>query len=131
MAEITHEQFRYGYTSGSFRIHVDMNRAGDFVMSQFGSKSRSIAHQFWTWTGLLLFAPATIVLLIFDWRLAIISFFMGMLINSAARKSAAQFVLENMLESEDFFVYVLLHGGATIFDANGNEVTSKLLSEIS
>lgn len=51
-----------------------------------------------------------------------------MSINGGARKTAAQFVLENMLESEEFWNYVLLHKGAKIVDKDhNNEITSAFL----
>jgi len=53
------------------------------------------------------------------------------MINSAARKSASQFVLQNMIESEDFWDYVLLHKGAIIQDKEGSEIGSEFLDRMS
>jgi len=48
----------------------------------------------------------------------------------ASRKSAASFVIENMIDSEEFWDYVLLHKGAKIIDNNGNEIVSGFLARM-
>jgi hypothetical protein len=52
------------------------------------------------------------------------------MISNAARKSASQFVLQNMLESEDSWNWVLLHKGAVIQDREGNEITSEFVERL-
>ena len=129
---ITYQQFLEKYKKGEINVLVNKSKAGDFVMSKFGDKHNKPAHLFWTWLGILLVFPAPIILwIIFGWIYALGSFVLGLMINSAARKSAEQFVLQNMIESEDFWDYVLLHKGAVIQDIDGNEVKSKFLDRMS
>jgi len=58
------------------------------------------------------------------------SIVIGLMVHRAARKSASQFVLQNMLESEDFWNYVLLHKGAVILSKEGIEATSEFLEKM-
>ena len=128
---IDYQQFLQGYKTGEFAVLVNKSKAGDFVMSKFGDKHNKPAHLFFTWLGIILILPLPIILLIFyGWIHAVGSFIIGLMINSAARKSASQFVLQNMLESEDFWDYVLLHKGAIIQDKQGNEITSEFLDRM-
>lgn len=125
---INYQQFLDSYKTGEVTVLVNNSRAGDFVMSKFGDKHNKPAHLFFTWLGIILIVPLPIILLIvYGWIHAVGSFIIGLVINSAARKSASQFVLQNMLESEDFWDYVLLHKGAIIQDQQGNEITSEFL----
>lgn len=128
---INHKQFIEGYNSGEFTVLVDKSRAGDFVMSQFADKHNRPAHLFWTWLGIILAFPLSIVLFIFSsWIHAIGSLILGLIVTSAARKSASQFVVQNMLENEDFWDYVVLHKGAKILDKDGNEIESEFLNRM-
>lgn len=128
---INYQQFLEGYKSGEFSVLVNKSKAGDFVMSKFGDRHNKPAHLFWTWLGIIMIIPLPIILLIFQgWISALGSFIFGLMINGAARKSASQFVLQNMLESEDFWNYVLLHKGAIIQDKQGNEITSEFLDRM-
>jgi len=128
---INYQQFLKGYKVGEFAVLVDKSKAGDFVMSRFGEKYNKPAHLLWTWLGIIMVVPLSIILLIFHgWISALGSFILGLIINSAARKSASQFVLRNMLGNEDFWDYVLLHKGAIIQDKQGNEITSKFLNRM-
>ena len=129
---ITYQQFLEKYKKGEVIVLVNKSKAGDFVMSEFGDKHNKPAHLFWTWLGILLVFPAPIILwIIFGWIYALGSLILGLMINSAARKSAAQFVLQNMIESEDFWDYVLLHKGAVLQDTDGNEIKSEFLDKMS
>jgi len=97
-------------------------------MSEFADKNNKRAHQFWTWAGLTMLIPVAIILLISKgWIYAVSSFVLGLVINNAAKKSAEQFVLQNMIESEDFWHYALLHKGAMMRDAQGNEIITDFL----
>ncbi|OGK38370.1 hypothetical protein A3F03_01455 [Candidatus Roizmanbacteria bacterium RIFCSPHIGHO2_12_FULL_41_11] len=128
---INYQQFLEGYKTNEFAVLVNKSKAGDFVMSKFGDKYNKPAHLFFTWLGIILIVPLPIILLIFyGWIHAVSSFIIGLMINSAAKKSASQFVLQNMLESEDFWDYVLLHKGAIIQDKQGNEITSEFLDRM-
>lgn len=128
---IDYQQFLQGYKTGEFAVLVNKSKAGDFVMSKFGDKHNKPAHLFFTWLGIILIVPLPIILLIFyGWIHAVGSFIIGLMINSAARKSASQFVLQNMLETEDFWDYVLLHKGAIIQNKQGDEITSEFLDRM-
>lgn len=127
MKTLNHQQFIEQYKSGEITVLVNKNKAGDFVLSKFADKYNKPAHLFWTWLGIIIGIPLTIVLLFIYWPYAVASFILGAIINGAARKTAAQFVLENMLESEEFWNYVLLHRGAEIVDKDQNEITSAFL----
>ena len=120
MPEITHQEFVNKYKSGEIGITVDPKKAGDFVLCEFANKYNKPAHNFWTWTGVILTFPLSIVLIFINWPYAILSFIVGSLILSGARKSACQFVVENMLQDEKFWFYVLFHNGAVAKDKEGN-----------
>lgn len=128
---ITHRDFIEGYKKGELFVYVNKNKAGDFVLSKFAKKENKIAHSFWTWLGIILLVPLTIILLFVNWLYALVSFVAGLIIASAARKSAADFVLDNMIKSEDFWDYVLLHNGASITDKEGNQISSGFLKKMS
>jgi len=128
---LTHEEFVEKYKAGNFTVHVNKWRAGDFVLSKFADKHNKPAYLFWTWAGIILTFPLPILLLFFtSWIHSLGSFILGLLINKAARESACQFVLQNMLEDENFWNYVLLHGGAKIKDKNNNEIYSAWLKKM-
>lgn len=114
MNTLTHKAFVDGYRSGNISVLINKNKAGDFVLSGLANKHNRPAHLFWTWLGLFLVVPAPIALFFVSWIYAISIFLIGLLVIGAARKTATQFVLRNMLEDEMFFDYVLLHNGATI-----------------
>lgn len=123
---IDYQQFLQGYKTGEFAVLVNSSKAGDFVMSKFDDKHSKPAHLFWTWLGILLIFPSPIIFwILLGWIYALGSFILGLMINKAARKSAVQFVLQNMIENEDFWDYILLHKGAIIQDKDGNEIVSK------
>jgi hypothetical protein len=127
-----YQQFLEKYKKGEVVVLVNKSKAGDFVMSEFGDKHNKPAHLFWIWLGILLIFPVSVIFwIIFGWIHALGSIILGLIINSAARKSATQFVLQNMLESEDFWDYVLLHKGAVLQDKNGNEIKSEFLNRTS
>jgi len=129
---INYQQFLEGYKTGEITVLVNNSKAGDFVMSKFGDKHNKPAHLFFTWLGIIMIIPFPIILVIFQgWISAIGSFVFGLMINSAVRKSASQFVLQNMIESEDFWDYVLFHKGAIIQDKEGNEIGSEFLDRMS
>lgn len=128
---IDYQRFLEGYKTGELTVLVNNSKAGDFVMSKFGDKHNKPAHLFFIWLGIILIVPLPIIFLVFfGWIHAVGSFILGLMINSAARKSASQFVLQNMMENEDFWDYVLLHKGAIIQDKQGNEITSEFLDRM-
>jgi len=129
---INYQQFLKGYRTGEFSVLVNKQKAGDFVMSKFADKHNKPAHLFWTWLSIFLLFPASIIFLIlFGWIYAVGSFILGLTIRSAAGKSASQFVLQNMLENEDFCGWVLMHKGAIIQDKEGNDISLDFVEELS
>lgn len=129
---ISYQQFLEAYKAGEITVLVNSSKAGDFVMSKFGDKHNKPAHLFWTWLSILLIFPAPIILwVLLGWVHALGSFVLGLMISAVARRSASQFVLQNMIENEDFWDYVLLHKGAIIQDKEGNEIESEFLDRMS
>ena len=128
---ITHQEFVDRYGSGGLTVMVSKWRAGDFIMSSYANRRYKAAHVFWTCLGVIVAIPLSIVLLFFRWYIAPISFVVGLIIVSAARRTAGQFVMQNMLESEDFWDYVLVHGGAEMLDEDGKELHSAFLDRMS
>ena len=125
MKYISHSDFVQLYSRGVLTVAINKSKAGDFVLSNHSTTRYRIAHNFWSWLGLLLVIPTAIVLLFFNWVYSVVSFTLGLVIVSAARKSAAQFVLEQMIDNEEFWNYVLLHKGADIRDRDNEEVYPK------
>ena len=121
---ITHQEFVAGYKTGKIIISIDKSKAGDFALSDFADKHNKPAHLFWSWSGIILAIPLSLIFIFINWRYSIASFILGLIIVSASRKTVGQFVLRNMLENESFFEYVLLHGGAKITDEQGNGIKS-------
>jgi hypothetical protein len=119
MKEITYQEFVNKYKTGEIGLTIDPNKAGDFILSKFANKHNKPAHLFWTWTGVILI-PLSIFFIFIHWQYAIISFIAGALIINGARKSACQFVAENMVQDEKFWFYVLFHNGAIAKDKEGN-----------
>ena len=130
MKYIDHSDFVQSYKNGSLSIKVDQSKAGNFILSQYSKPQYKLAHNIWSWLGILLTVPVAIALLFVNWLYAIVSFVAGIIIVSAARKSAAQFVVEQMIDNEDFWNYVLLHKGAKIQDNKGEDVSSEWLNKM-
>ncbi len=123
---ITHKEFIEGYKSNKLKVLINKNKAGDFVLSPLADKHNKPAHLFWTWLAIILVVPTPIVLFFIKWYFSIISFVVGLIVLSASRKSATGFILQNMIESQDFWCYVLIHRGANISDDEGNEYSPKI-----
>lgn len=122
---ITYQEFLEAYNNRKLGLYVFKNTAGDFVLSKLATKYNKPAHLFWSWTGIILVIPLPIILLFINWLYSIISFIVGLLVISASRKSACQFVSENMVNDEIFWVYVLSLKGAEIRDNDGNRYSPK------
>ncbi len=116
---ITHQEFIDGYKSGKISVYIEKDKAGGFVLSPQADKHNKPAYLFWSWGGIFVAYVLTFILLFVNWRFSIISFIVGLLIVSANRKSGAQCVLQNMLDDEDFWMYVILHQGAKMTDTEG------------
>ncbi len=120
--KITYQEFLKKHKRGEVEIFVNKNKAGHFVLSEYASRYNKPAHQFWTWAGIVLVLPLPIVLLFINWPVAIPVFVFGLMVSSGARKSAIQFVIQNMLDDEKFWHYVLLNKGAILRNKEGKEI---------
>lgn len=127
---INHSEFIDGYKNKSLSILINRNKAADFVLSVFADKRNKSAHYFWSYAAILLVFFLPIVLLFVSWKYSIISFFVGLFVSSASRNSDEQFIVQNMLDNEDFFEYVLLHGGAKILNSKGEEMKSEFINKM-
>lgn len=123
---IEHDDFVKGYLSGKYLVYINKSRAGDFVMSKFASKYNKSAHLFWSWVGLIVTVPLSIALFFLSWRYSVVSFIVGLIIVRASRKSAEQFVMQNMIDDKNFWEYVLMYKGAKIENEDGEEITFAL-----
>ena len=125
MAEIvlnSHKELVELYKKGELAIGVNKQKAGDFVLSKFADPHNKPAHLFWSWTGVILFPVALVVL--FTGRIwqAVGLFFLGSMVLSSSRKTAEEFVLQNMLEDPQFCDYAILWGGAVVTKSSGDHV---------
>ena len=127
---MTYQQFLKGYESDEILVYVVKQKAGDFIMSNFALKKYKYLHATLAWTGVLTTFIVSFVLIFINWKIAIISFIFGMIISGISRKLSTKLVLSNMLKSEDFWDYILLHGGAKITDEMGNEIGSAFLHKM-
>jgi hypothetical protein len=128
---INFQEFVAEYNSHKYTVLVDNAKAGDFVLSEFADKHNKPAHIIYSWLAIALLIPVPITLwILYGWIWAIASFLLGLLVKSAVKKTAVQFVMQNMLENEDFWEYVLLHKGAEIQDKEGNEIGSAFLNRM-
>lgn len=123
---VTHEKFVEGYQKGKYLVYVNKYKAGDFVMSKPADKHNKPAHLFWTWAGILLVFPVSLILLFSFLWLSLLLFFIGIFIINSSRKSAEQFVIQNMVDDKYFWEYVLMYNGAIIRDNDGKEITFAL-----
>lgn len=123
---ISHDTFVKGYKTGEYLVYINKSKAGDFVLSKVADKHNKPAHIFWTWTGIVLTFPLPIILLFFSWVYSIVSFILGLIIVSSSRKSAEQFVMQNMIDDKNFWEYVLMNKGAKIENRNGDEIAFAL-----
>lgn len=123
---ISHDDFVKGYRTGEYSIFINKSKAGDFVMSKVADKHNKPTHVFWTWIGIILTFPLPIILLFFSWIYSIISFVFGLMIVSSSRKSAEQFVMQNMIDDKNFWEYMLMYKGAKMVNENGEEITFAL-----
>lgn len=92
-------------------------------MSEFADRKYRPAHLFWTWLGIISIPASVLFWIFYGWIVAIGCFIAGLVVLANARKSAAGFVLKNMVEDNQFFIYVLTHGGAVLVDKSGNKIS--------
>jgi hypothetical protein len=81
-------------------VYINKNKAGNFVLSNYANKNNKPAHLFWSWSAIILVFIIPIILIFISWKYSILSIIIGLIINSAVRKSAEQFVLQDMLDIE-------------------------------
>lgn len=130
MKTINHQQFVSSYKQNKITVGINKSMAGGFVLSDFADKHNKPAHYFWKYTGLIITLVLPIVLFFYSWIVSLASFACGISIIVASKKADEQFVLENMVRNEDFFEYVLLHGGAKIYNEKSEEIKSEFLTKM-
>jgi hypothetical protein len=128
--KITHEEFVEGFNSGKYEISVNKNKAANFVVSTLADKRNKPAHYFWSWTGILLTFLMPVIFLFYSYFYAFCSFVLGLLIIEGARKSDQQFIVENVLKDQNFWIYALHYGGIIVRNKDGKGVTSIELTEL-
>src|SRR3989344_4652309 len=128
---ITHSGFVNQFREGKLSLYVVKSKAGNFIMSGYAYKGYKWVLRIFSWTGIILWLPLAIALFFVNWKLAILSFFTGMIIVGLSQNVAGSLAKQNMINNEDFWDYILLHGGAKIVDQNGNDLHSAFLHRMS
>lgn len=107
----SHADLVAGYRAGTARIHVDMSKAMHVCDrdKRLGGGVRA-AHHFWKNTGCLLPLVGITLFFFVKWYWAVGAIIAGLLVMSATRKSAAQFVQQHILEDEGFY-YDMIEAG--------------------
>ncbi len=118
---LDHKEFVDGYKHNRLLVYVNKSRAGSFVLSPLADKHNKPAHIFWAGAGVLLVFPIPLILLFINWIYSVGSIAVGLMVIKATRKSATEFVLQNMIEDEKFWNYVVRQGGVVIQDDEGNK----------
>ena len=116
MKTITHQEFVNEYNAGKIQINVDKFKAGDFISSSYANKHKKTVYLLWSWLAIIMIIPLPIIILFYHWYYSVILVILGLIIFNVNRKSSGKLVIENMIESNDFWDYILLHGGAKIID---------------
>lgn len=117
---ISYEEFLKEYKANKIIVKVDRMKAGRFVESKEAGKRFKPAHYFWTYASFFLMFVLPIIMLFKFWVYAVLSFLGGIFLYQAVKKSAAGFVLENMLEDEKFWRFAVEKGGAILTDDENN-----------
>ena len=129
MRYISHREFVSLYEQGQLTVSVDQFKAGDFILSPFSKNHYKYAHYFWNLLGFILLIGGIASIFFINWTIALAAIIIGLVIISAVRKSAGTFVMEQMLDDEEFWDYILLHKGAKIHDLSGETVYSQWLKD--
>jgi hypothetical protein len=118
---ISFQEFIEGYRKGVFTVSVRKSTAGNFVLSKFADKHNKPAYLFFHWLEIILLMPLPIILLFMDWHYAIFPFIGGLIVRGGLKKSAIDFIVQNMLEDQNFCGFILYQDGAKIMDKDNRE----------
>jgi hypothetical protein len=100
---LSHEEFVNEYKNGNLRLLIN-KRLEHALYSPFLDRFEVLAYVFWDYISIALVFIVPIILLFLkkSWIYILGSFFMGIIIYKANRKSLEDCVLENMLRNEKF-----------------------------
>ena len=99
---IPFEEFVDGYKAGKFSMRVNPAAISSLVRSPQMNKSRRLAYKLYLYIAIGLFCSSA-YLIFLHWFYAVIAIFAGMIILSANKKSAIDFITERVIENEEFF----------------------------
>ena len=101
---MNHSQFVELYRQGRIKVHVDRSAAMHVCDNdpRVGGARRA-AHKLWKNASFLLIVGGPVSIIWLPWYYGVGAFLLGAVIASSAQKSAAQFVLEAVLEDPSLF----------------------------
>lgn len=112
--KMTHPEFVKEHDQGKISIKIDKTQVGNFLASEFAKKEYRSAYKFWGYIAMLMTIGGFLSFFMINWIYALIILVSGIVIIFSNQRSSEQLVTKNMLEDEDFWNYILLHGGAEI-----------------
>jgi len=120
---LSHEEFVNEYKNGNLRLLIN-KRLEHALYSPFLDRFEVLAYIFWDYISIALVFIVPIILLFLkkSWIYILGSFFMGIIIYKANRKSLEDCVLENMLRKEKFWGEMLLAGIVLAKDKTNNKI---------
>lgn len=117
MKELTHKEFSKLHKEGKIEVGVRKYESIKLALSPLASKYNKPAVRFWFYLAGLLFIILPIPLWIFKgFFYGLGSFVLGMMVYRANKESTAQFVINNMLEDEKFYNFVMSHKDLVIIN---------------
>lgn len=100
---MTHEEFVQAYRTGKIAARVNRSLALQLMGTTAMAKRYRAAHLFWSWVWFLS-VPAAIACMIWvRWWIGLIVLITGFALPKAIKQSAAQFVIEQALDDEQFY----------------------------
>ena len=98
---MTYEEYKEKRARGLLTMGVDTSVALRLV--DYFPKRYQYAYIFWSWVWMLSIPVAIFLTIFVTWTLGLVVFLVALVIFSALKKSAAEFVLEHADEHEEFF----------------------------
>jgi len=120
--QISYEEFLRGYKENKIIVKVNRMTAGKFIESEIAGKRFKPAHYFWTYASFFLIFIFPIILIFKFWFYSVLSILGGISLYSSTKKSAIEFVIENMLEDEKFWRFAVENKGAVLTDDKSNMI---------
>lgn len=113
-----YKNFQKEYKQGRISFAVNkMNMVGVACSSAMKKEYRR-AVLFYSWLSILLISGGVISLFFGRWLLALLLIFVGIIVQSANRKSTAEFIVDYALEDYVFLKYAVNTGLITIRQTN-------------